>query len=174
MATRFIGHLSQVFCTRSHGAIDCKKTAGEQTTGFCAFWTGRMGCAAMCFLYELLKLGFFLKYYTRIEFVLCVVVQHPDAKPLGILEEKKQAPKHLIFKGAWDLSYWNVWASPRCLSWSGRGTEIKELHGRAAPREGGFWGIIANIIVKLVLFRSRLLFTWNRLQNQVWMIQQLL
>lgn len=92
MATGFIGHLSQVFCTRSHGAIDCKKTAGEQTTGFCAFWTGRIGCATMCFLYELLKVFFFLKYWTRIEFVLCIVVQHPDAKTVGILEKNPNQP----------------------------------------------------------------------------------
>lgn len=55
-----------------------------------------MGCAAMCFLYELLK--FFLpEYCGRIEFMLCIVVQHPSAKKTMRIFGKKLTT-HLIFK----------------------------------------------------------------------------
>lgn len=48
---------------------------------------------------------------------------------------------------------------------------IKGLHGTAAPLEVCSWTIIiktvVNIVVKLVLCRSQVLFTWIRLQNRM-------
>jgi len=96
----------------------------------------------MCFLYELLKV-FFLKYCTRTEFMLCIVVQYPDAKTVGILEKNKTKTTKthpLNFEeclGSLLLERVSV-SSLSCLEWRGNGD--KGAPWQSGSRRGLFWG----------------------------------
>lgn len=159
MATGFIGHLSQVFCTRSPGAIDCKKTAGEQTTGFCALRSREDGLC--CHVFSLWIIKVFSSWILWKDWVYVV---HSSAAP-----QCKKNHEDFWEKINNPLNF-QVWCnrsiSSLCFC-SGRGMRIKEL--RAALLEVCSWiiiiKIVVNIIIKLFLCRSQILFTWIRLQN---------
>lgn len=67
--------------------------------------------------------------------MLRIVVQHLDAKTVGILQEKN---KHEYFKGAWDLLRGHLTVS----QWQGA-----EKLPRRAALVGLLWGITLNLCV---------------------------